>query len=909
MSNKKSFGTAFKKFLGFGTVSEQEIKSLSIANQICDQKSDVKPKINEVNSNRNHIDAANNQNVVVVEPVNKEKKEETEVKNNQSKLIQLWEIYDAVWSEVKPTFSCLSVNHINPEAYVDYVSHVDGKLISMRSIQIMFHRNFNFNCLGCKCVNLVRGEPQLIPIHQREELMNYFRCPRDETQSKFQSQEEFLRPLNELQRKVCFENMAKDKPIPKWLSEEEMKQIKTLKQAEKKHLWGFQFNQLMKQLQLEPIKLINANLRHNTLVMEMDQEIVDPVSFDLSRDCNAGIYGTVAFHIPFWLDYSDTLAYVADIEAPDHAQVYMECLNKFKMNRIILRNKRLIGELKEWQNLDFVYRACSKTNIGGCYTSKIPLSLKLMSAKSSPSRFSKAGTLNLLNWNEESLSAMYLAVSRIPTLILELNDPPKALLVHAISLNPNLISQLKSKHLDQELVEFACNASSFNVFPSLPIHLITFPMIYVYARAHYALSSPSPSLENVASAFFLLEENEELKEEKEKNMNKIFTSIDEEEENNKSLLPLQNESFYNLLWKRHKSFCLDINRHDKNVERRRKRCFDGIEFFIHYPKHLKIFAAEELKEESFQMGLLSSSQSDEEIIRFIESPTDAVLKLYHSKHPYGFRFLPKPWDMHSVIQCAVHHCYEILDFVALGEKDLYGLVLEAATLSPKQPHLRFLLKKIVTTQLNFLNDPSRTFFVKSLLNEVPLLFYAFAKTPEINKEYENVVAQATIRNGQVKEMIDWNDSYEWSDENLAGFIRSYPGLVEGRNYLRGTFFKPLTDLPINNAVSFAIVEMIKKKAVQFKYVNSMFQNIAGLEVGVEVDPSNIQFVRNPTEKMQLIAIRNTPQNIKHISDPTEQVIVMAITMDPSCFDLVHRFPTLKCRERCDKLFKSLKKIL
>jgi hypothetical protein len=602
-----------------------------------------------------------------------ESKQVISLVDESKKIILLSEIAAFVvkqQSEV-PCLTPSLLKSFHEDNQMDYVSHATNTRISVKMLRFMFdfpvfssvYRDIIANRTLCFAdvysvpyyCNFPKEGGERIPAHQIHELLRYFAADTEEKrnaiQTAFLTRDQFLVGLTSMQHTVACKNMLHGIPLPQVLQKQEIKTFKNLKDMVGKHLWGSQFKEIMKtQLKMQPIKLLNVDGIHNGVLMEIDKEIIDPVQFQPKAQCSAGVYGTAGKSIPHWLDYSLTLAYVADMEAPDHAQVYMECENKFKMNCFILRNKRLISELQEWNDLDFVYTACTKSSTASGYNSNTPLCFKLHNAHRNPNNFIGSSKTHLLNWNNEPLASLYVAVSHSSAIILELTNPPKALILHALNSSPLLVSRLKPSLLDQEIVEFACHRSSFECLDSVPFEFISFPMIYFYVRHHidYMNSCNSNAVKNVAKAFFAIEDRE--KEEK------------EEKKNDDA-----NGYYYRTLWQLNPPIWLHINRHDTNLKRKRARYFLAVDFLASNQMHLNHFTEEkELQEEAYQLALISSPVCKEKIIQAIKTPTPQVLALFNKTFPFGFRFLPQPWDPKLVVKCATEHDSSILNSFQLS---------------------------------------------------------------------------------------------------------------------------------------------------------------------------------------------------------------------------------------------------
>jgi hypothetical protein len=113
---------------------------------------------------------------------------------------------------------------------------------------------------------------------------------------------------------------------------------------------GEQFNKDYKDYKF--VKLTNETENHNDFQFQTGLNI-DRVKFNPVGSCSpGGIYFTDCNKYIRWLSYGgQSMYWIRDVHVPYDAQVYVE-KNKFKADKIILDERRPIGELIDWSDND-----------------------------------------------------------------------------------------------------------------------------------------------------------------------------------------------------------------------------------------------------------------------------------------------------------------------------------------------------------------------------------------------------------------------------------------------------------------------------------------------------------------------------------------------------------------------------
>lgn len=122
-----------------------------------------------------------------------------------------------------------------------------------------------------------------------------------------------------------------------------------------KLMTGAQFNELG----LKVYKLTNVSGIHREINYNAGGLIIDTVEWNPSK-CNVGMYAVKASQFYRWLDYSSLIGkmyWCWTVTAPDDARVYVESALKIRFDKYILSNRRLISELDEWKDDNFVNAA------------------------------------------------------------------------------------------------------------------------------------------------------------------------------------------------------------------------------------------------------------------------------------------------------------------------------------------------------------------------------------------------------------------------------------------------------------------------------------------------------------------------------------------------------------------------
>ncbi len=104
-------------------------------------------------------------------------------------------------------------------------------------------------------------------------------------------------------------------------------------------------------------KLTNYTSCHNGFQFKEGLNI-DTIPFNTTRECSpGGMYFTTSDDFYRYLMYNDKKMYwVYDVEIPPEAKVHYEPNGKAKTDRFILKNKRPISELKEWDDENFQFK-------------------------------------------------------------------------------------------------------------------------------------------------------------------------------------------------------------------------------------------------------------------------------------------------------------------------------------------------------------------------------------------------------------------------------------------------------------------------------------------------------------------------------------------------------------------------
>jgi hypothetical protein len=99
------------------------------------------------------------------------------------------------------------------------------------------------------------------------------------------------------------------------------------------------------------VKILAEDLNHNGFQYKEGLN-VDTVPFNPVGSCSrGGLYFTTMQHMILYLNYGNK---IADVEIPDDAEVYKDPSgNKWKADKIIIKNIREIKDLPQWQDENF----------------------------------------------------------------------------------------------------------------------------------------------------------------------------------------------------------------------------------------------------------------------------------------------------------------------------------------------------------------------------------------------------------------------------------------------------------------------------------------------------------------------------------------------------------------------------
>jgi len=735
---------------------------------------------------------------------------------------------------------------------VKYISHKTGKFVQVktlnhfvayRHISVAHYKRYSQD-----------SDDEFIPEHQIKQLrayLTYFSCNKcidsceeecRELEAEFQTREQCLEGLNEVQRETALRLLGEGVPLPAVLSDKEMAAITSFEDMLGHHIWGLQFRSLMVQLKLTAVKLLNETRLHNTVKMEENVEIVDPARFVAHSNCIGGIHATTSEHFHQWLNYNgQIMRYYAEVEVLDHSQVEVGDNWKFKTDRLVLRNVRLISELPQWSDPDYVFQACvgprSKCAAAAAASPNVPIEYKLRALHLYPDDFIS----NVKDLNLEPVVVQKLAVQHQPRLMLSLVNPSVELMIDAIRAKPELI--LKRDYQNSVVYGIACEFGVHtDVIGQIPAHMLTEATIRLYLGT---------------SAFDFLSD--------EIPVNVVTAAL---------ALPV---SFYNWMMKENPGALFRLVQFMENRDALLAQFVSVVAEFPKLMNHVIKQPAE------FQWAVLRETKQPV-VVSYLDSPTPEMCQFALDSMPGSLPFLPQPWSNAAIVKHAVFESASILDNITSMS---HSLMLELIKASKGKESIA----KKVYKQINWLDQK----FVEQLICADPTFIESFPKNQA--EQYQLIAVNAAISQNSLNEFfIKLGGNWYWKAETWRIMLQAIPSLMRYLPKYQGQFGPQFDDL---------ICEQIKVNPQFFVQLHQFF-NATVIARCLVHDASHIRNVFNPTEEQQFIAVAQNPLNIQYIVRPADAVVAWAVKGNEAAFGLVQNFSNQGLADQLGSMIKKRK---
>jgi len=239
-------------------------------------------------------------------------------------------------------------------------------------------------------------------------------------------------------------------------------------------------------------KLTNAECCHHGFQYQEGLNIdTNPLN---NLMCSAGgLYLTFGDCFHKWLYYNYMMmTYIWDVEIPDEAQVFREDDTKIKADRLILTNRRLIKDMKEWSNVAFLeeahrYNGLSFGGLAWIYNDKPTLQLAMV-------QYDKSLIKDIKNPTEE---LQLIAVQSNGRLIEHLKDPSEAVQLAAVQQDGHAISFIPSPSETVQLVAVQQHWSAIGCIPS-PSEKVQLATVHQNWEAIFWIRDPTEAVKTIA---------------------------------------------------------------------------------------------------------------------------------------------------------------------------------------------------------------------------------------------------------------------------------------------------------------------------------------------------------------------------------------------------------------------------
>jgi len=739
---------------------------------------------------------------------------------------------------------CTSIVWFDNKSYligdtlVQYVSHRTQKQIDVSTANAVLRwrelpaESYMNNC----------NEAQIdfLPDHQVAELNIYIKTfttsgltEREEkcqaVQLAFLPTEKRLEGLNALQQARAGKLLRSGDPLPVVRSEEFLKAITCFDQMDGLHMWGIQFRQVMAQLGQVPVKLLNERKVHHDVPMLENVEIGDPAHFFPHRKCIAGIHGTTSIDFFHWLNYNhQRMKYYAEVEVFDDSQVVVSDGWKFKTDRLILRRIRLISELPQWSDPDFVFRACgsgiNKCAAAAATSPLTPLMYKLRGIRVHPEEY----IANIPDFKQEPFVMQKIAISHMPTLITHLDDPCLELVMDAIRVRPDLVSQL---HCENSIVfQTACGLRS-ELIVDIPSRFITEDMLKLYLATNQFNFLNDEVPENVVEA--------------------VLASP---------------ASFYQWMMKQAPKTLFRLVQFMPN---RDDLLHEFVEVVAQCPRLMKYVTNQPA---DFQWSVLRATKEGY-LMQYVEHPTDEMCEFAATSLPDSLAYLPQPWSTQAIVKAAIERDADILDEIKVWSNEL---IVELLKKSQGESRIT---KKIVR-RVNFCDEK----FVEELVRAVPIFIDQFTRS--YAERYQLAAVESAIASNSLQDLVfKLGKTWYWKKETWHHLIKAIPTLmnslpiVKNQSTSRAQFDPDFDDL---------ICHQVSLNPKLFEDYHQFFSGPV-IARCLAQDAKNIEYIADSTQEQQFIAIAPNPLNIRYIKYPFDGVIAWAVQANEESFALVKNF--------------------
>lgn len=679
-------------------------------------------------------------------------------------------------------------------------------------------------------------------------------------------------------------------PTPKVLTDVEFEQYRTLQDIIGTFVWGYQAKIILAKLGVKLYKFTNRENNHNGFVFKEGRN-VDTVEFNTNTACAGGLYCAYSVNFYFWLDYrSFSMENVSDVEIPDDARVYFERDFKCKMDEMILRNMRPIRELKEWEDAKLVHEALLKSNnnVTRIHQDLVHTLFKLKAAKSGAYCGFENQILNALP------SVQYAMIDENPSAILEFfpSDPKKInsslptpsihLVFLALSKEPSLILPIiNAKQGTEEMITFAVHAD--------PSQLVNVSALQINEELMKlvceALLTSQKTHKIVALLRDCLNRNVSLSE------NLLIWVLEKFSFKDASL-------FYVMVTAGVDS---DIIR-KKAIE---LTCYS-----------IKSFA-ESKRPVSDDLKWIAL-HSDFTMLQYIKDPTQEMLDYAKTKNPCYVVYDPNATDKELID--AIHDNQSFFSKICPDRR--YSDVICKAYLyatrgadfiecvPPVTDNDDVEMKESSDSSDSEDSDASSTgsvasktaprFYTTSTLPEDMLLSlirlcpYVFCHTtPDKRTDsvqqaaVEAAISEAKINAenfsveiwvSQSRMSCNYSNSHGLNVENRSRLLTVFPDLI--------THFKNAKPTLTLDEMKLAISQ---KPSLVKDFVHNFYSKLEGTmkEFIIDLDATNIQYLPNPEQNLQMMAVHTNPASVLHIKPfPCDLAVALACTKDPSLADQI-----------------------
>ena len=757
-----------------------------------------------------------------------------------------------------------AVNVDDDGSLVDYVSHITERFVKVATLNEFISMRDRAPRYYISCCKVSKRE--FIPLGQIPELRKYIAVfeenssPRGERrkekcdfmQSQFQSREKLFEGLSELQAKRARKMLEDGDEIPVLLTDEWMKWATCFEDLISKHMWGLQFRILMAKLKLEPVKLLNKLKLHNKVQMDENVEIKVPAKFIVEKKCSAGIHGTTSREFYHWLTYNDQkMHYYADVEVFDDSQIVIHDGTKFKIDRLILRNVRLISEVAQWDDPDFVFRACTShgrtgSRAAAAASSKVPLEYKLRALRYDTDAYIN----NVEDINQEPFMAQKCMIARKPELINCMVNPPVELVLDALRVKSDLVLSTNCDYALVYQTRFAFSGS-FTI-QDMPSQFIT---------------------ENMIKLYLLMDDFDIYNDNIPENIIKAALALP--------------KSFHDWLMIQSPQTMFRLIQYMPN---RNELLPTFVAIVALRPQLLKYMKNQPA---DFQWAVLRAT-GDGTLLQHLENPSEEMLQFAMDSLPRSLEYLPQPWSNAAIVKFALEQDCSILDrVVSLSKPLILALVIE----SKGGEEIGWQLSK----RLDYKDEK----FIHELLTVAPKLLQVFYPKC-FQGQYEAFAIEAAISSKSLEALVhglgkDW----EWNYENWPRILQIHPSLMALLPKVTTDRSAITTQKRFEEKFDDLICEQVKLDPTLFHQFHQFFnQNV--IARCIATNPQCIGDLANSSHQEQFIAVATNPLNIQYIKYPFDGVVEWAVRQCEDAFNLVQNFGSSEFKSRLSNMLKKRK---